>query len=215
MFHYQPKRYFLDQAKNKTQTLDADRRNQQIAIIDDNEVPYLENLRNNGFSITHYSDINGFEAIKSYPIIICDIKGVGRNLGSINEGAHIIRETRRLYPDKYIIAMSSAVYNIKWVKLLDDADDKIIRDADVDQVIDALNQAVSTMRCPKERWLRVRKNLLAVHNLDLFDVWKIEQEFIKSLISNDRTSFEKSKIITHSNDMIKGLLVNFISGIIF
>jgi len=215
LFHYQSKRYYLEQAKSTSEKLDSDKRNLQIAIIDDKEVPYIETLRNNGLNITHHIDIDNFDMIKTYPIIICDIRGVGKKFGSKNEGAHIIQEIRRLYPDKYLIAMSSDVYNIKWAKLLDDADDKIIRDADIDEVIAAINKAVSTMRCSKERWLRVRENLLGKHNLDLFDVWKIEQEFIKAVVQKDKKSFNKSTAVKHSEDIVKGLLVNFISGLIF
>lgn len=214
MLHFQRKRYFLNQAMSSAVELDSDKRNQQIAIIDDKEVPYIEILRNNGFNITHHTDIDNFEMIKTYSIIVCDIKGVGKKFGSDKEGAHIIREIRRLYPDKYLIAMSSDVYNIRWVKFLDDTDDKIIRDADVDQVIDALITAVDTMRCNKQRWLRVRDNLLKVHNMDLFDVWEIEQQFIKSAIEKDSSIFENSKIISHRDDIVKGVLVNFISGLI-
>ena len=214
MLYYQNKRYFVTQATSAATELDSDKRALQVAIIDDNEVPYIETLRNNGFNITHHLDIDNFEMMKTYSIIICDIKGVGKKFGSDKEGAHIIREIRRLYPDKYLIAMSSDVYNIRWVKLLDDADDKIIRDADVDQVIDALSIAVGIMRCNKERWLRVRDYLIKSHKMDLFEVWKIEQKFIKSVVSKDRSIFEKSKVVTHRDDIIKGLLVNFISGLI-
>jgi hypothetical protein len=214
VFIYPNKRYYLEQAKDIRSDLEIEKRNLQVAIIDDNEVPYIETLRNNGFNITHHVDIDNFEMIKLYPIIICDIRGVGKKFGSDKEGAHIIREARRLYPDKYLIAMSSDVYNIRWVKLLDDADDKIMRDADVDQVIDALNTAINIMRCNKERWLRVRNNLLHKHKLDLFDVWKIEQAFIKSVISKDKSSFKDSKVVSYMDEIVKGLLINFISGLV-
>lgn len=215
MFHFQRERYFIDQMKASNVELESDKRNLPIAIIDDNDVPYIETLRNNGFNVTHHHDLDSFSMAKTYPIIICDIKGVGKKFGSLNEGAHIIQELRRLYPDKYLIAMSSAVYNIKWVKLLDDADDKIIRDAEIDQVMDALNTAINVMRCNKERWIRVRKNLLNVHHMDLFDVWKIEQSLIKSAVKKNKEIFNNSTAVKHSEDIVKGLLVNFISGLIF
>lgn len=215
MFHFQKTRYFLEQMNNGGSDLDYERRNLKIAIIDDLDVPYMENLRNSGFNVTHYKDIDNFEMIQPYPIIICDIKGVGAKFGSDKEGAHVIGEIRKLYPDKYIIAMSSAIYNVNWVESLEVADDKIIRDSDVDKVFQALNEAVDTMKCNKQRWLRIRENLIKKHHVDLFEIWKIEQAFILSSITKNKDSFIKNKAVTHMNDLIKGLLINFISGIIF
>ncbi|HDZ3696196.1 TPA: hypothetical protein RSW60_003579 [Vibrio cholerae] len=137
------------------------------------------------------------------------------NFKSKLEGAYIIKEARQLFPEKYIIAMSSAVYKINVAKIIEVADDKIIRDTDLDRVINSISKAVDTMRSNKLRWLRLRDSLLNVHNMDLHDVWEIEQDFIASMLKRDKRKLENSKGVAHANDMVKGLLVNFISGIIF
>lgn len=215
MFYYAKNRFLLEQMNSSGNSLDYERRNLQIAIIDDMEVPYLDSLRSAGYNVTHYKDIDNFEMIKPYPIVICDIMGVGKKFGSDKEGAYVIGEIRDLYPDKYIIAMSSVVYKVSWVKALEVADDKIIRDADVDKVFSALTIAVNVMKSNKLRWIRVRKQLLEKHNLDLFDVWKIEQQLIASFVSKDKEKFTDSKVVNHAGDIVKGLLVNFVSGMVF
>lgn len=215
MLHIQMKRYFLSEIQSSNNNLDYERRNLKIAIIDDMDVPYLDNLRNNGFNVTHHRDIDNFEIMQIYPIIICDIKGVGKKFGSSKEGAHVIGEIRRLYPDKYIIAMSSVVYNIDWVKSLEVADDKIMRDSDVNKVLDAINKAIDIMKCNKQRWLRVRDNLINEHEIDLFDVWKIEQDFIKTALSKNNNIFKNSPSVNNMSDIVKGLLINFITGLVF
>ncbi|EMA3775834.1 hypothetical protein U2U55_003625 [Vibrio cholerae] len=209
------KRYYLEQLNQQGNDLLIDRANIKIAIIDDMDVPYLDSLQRSGYNVRHYRDIEDFDMLKSYAVIVCDIKGVGKNFKSKLEGAYIIKEARQLFPEKYIIAMSSAVYKINVAKIIEVADDKIIRDTDLDRVINSISKAVDTMRSNKLRWLRLRDSLLNVHNMDLHDVWEIEQDFIASMLKRDRRKLENSKGVAHANDMVKGLLVNFISGIIF
>ncbi|KAB0286944.1 hypothetical protein F2P58_20135 [Vibrio fortis] len=209
------KRYYLEQLNKVENDLLIDRNSIKIAIIDDKEVPYLDSLRRSGYNVQHYKDIEDFDMLKAYSVIVCDIKGVGKSFGSKLEGAYIIKEARKLYPEKYIIAMSSAVYKISVAKVIGVADDKIIRDVDVDKVLDSIDTAVNTMRSNRLRWLRLRDNLLNTHNVDIYDVWKIEQAFIVAMINKDKTKLEKNKTINHANDLVKGLLINFISGIIF
>jgi hypothetical protein len=209
------KRLYLEQINQKGNELNVDRNNIKIAIIDDMDIPYLDSLNRSGYNVRHYKDIEDFDMIKSYPIIICDIKGVGKKFASKFGGAYLIQEIRKLYPEKYIIAMSSAVYKVNIAKAVGMADDKIIRDSDVDRVIKALNKAINIMKSNKKRWLRLREELLNTHEMDLYDVWEIEQQFIKSYINKDKSIFENHNVTKHSSDIVKGLLVNFISGIIF
>ncbi|MGL6490178.1 hypothetical protein ACSZNX_03465 [Aeromonas veronii] len=209
------KRYYLEQLNQQGNDLLIDRNNIKIAIIDDMEVPYIDSLRKSGYNVRHYKDIEDFDMLKAYSVIICDIKGVGKHFGSKLEGAYIIKEARKLYPEKYIIAMSSAVYKISVAKIIGVADDKIIRDTDLDRVSNAVDTAVNIMRSNRLRWLRLRNDLLNTHNVDMYDVWLIEQDFIAAMVKKDIKKLENSKAINHANDMVKGLLINFISGIIF
>ncbi len=209
------KRYYLEQINEQGDDLLIDRNNIKIAIIDDMEVPYLESLRRSGYNVRHYKDIEDFDMLKAYSVIVCDIKGVGKKFGSELEGAYIIKEARKLYPEKYIIAMSSAVYKISVTKIIGVADDKIVRDTDLDRVSDSIDKAVNTMRSNRLRWLRLRDNLLNTHNVDMYNVWLLEQGFIATILKKDKRELEGNKGMKNVNDMVKGLLVNFISGIIF
>jgi hypothetical protein len=211
---FKKKRLYLEQLNQQGSDLLVDRNGIKIAIIDDMDVPYLDMLRNSGYNVKHYKDIEDFEILKSYSVIICDIRGVGKSFGSKLEGAYIIKEIRKLYPEKYIIAMSSAVYKINVAKIIDVADDKIVRDTELDQVINSVDKAVCIMRSNRQKWLRLREHLLNIHQVDLYDVWCIEQDFISAVIKKDINKLEQSKSINHLNDIVKGLVVNFISGLI-
>ncbi|MEZ8077937.1 hypothetical protein ACED27_23290 [Vibrio sp. FF112] len=216
MFWNKKKRYLLSELNGHINTINAERASIPIAVIDDLDVPYIEAVRNCGYKgITHYTDIDNFEMLSVYQVIICDIRGVGKKL-SKNEGAFIIQQLRKVYPDKYIIAMSSNLYHLPIQNYIGVADAKLKRDVSSDRVIREIEKGVAVMSSRKERWLRFRDYLLKTHQMDLYDVWQIEQEFIKSVLTHDRKGFEESDVLKkHGGDMVKGLLVNFISGIIF
>ncbi|WP_392339601.1 hypothetical protein [Moritella marina] len=189
------------------------KRNTPIAIIDDQPFPDLESYRNAGYSVTQFTDIDSFDQLVSFPIIICDIQGVGRNFGDTSEGAYIVKEIKDLYPDKYVIVASSHASSLKVASMISAADQKISR-GDGDALKTAVNNAVKIMGNDVERWRRIRLHLIHNKNIDLFEVWKIEQEFISALAKKDSKGFE-SFVNKHTPDMIKGLLINFVSGIIF
>ncbi|HCH3681536.1 TPA: hypothetical protein NKU97_003220 [Vibrio parahaemolyticus] len=212
---FKKKRLYLESLNSQINQLSVDRASVKIAIIDDLDVPYLENLRNCGYTnVRHYRDIDNFEMLTPYSVIVCDIRDVGKKLSKA-EGAFIIQQLRKIFPDKYIIAMSSNLYALPIQNYISTADAKIKRDSNPDKILNEIEQGVKAMNSKKLRWIRMRDHLLKEHQMDLYDVWLLEQEFIRSVQSNDKKFFEHSDVTRHSGDMLKGLLVNFISGIIF
>ncbi|MDW1593611.1 MULTISPECIES: hypothetical protein [unclassified Vibrio] len=214
MNFFKRKRYYLHQVVENNSDPISQRNNVRILIIDDMEVPYLKNLRNSHFNVKHVKDIDSFDIVSKYDVIICDIKGVGISLAPREQGIYIINQTSMLYPEKYIIAMSSGIYNMGILKRLDGADKKIIRDTDPSKVLTEVTDAVNIMKSNKERWLRLRNYLIEKEGMDLHDVWEIEQKFIESTIKKDQRIFSESKIVKHSSDVLKGLLINFITGMV-
>ena len=78
-----------------------------IGVLDDEPFVQANALRAHGFRIVELGgDIKSVEQVASYPIVVCDIKGVGRAFGSKYEGAHVLSEIRKAYPDKYLIAFT-------------------------------------------------------------------------------------------------------------
>ena len=125
----------------------------------------------------------------------------------------LIKEIKKLYPDKFLIAMSSKIYNISFSEILENADIKINRDVKVDLVSEKIDIAINAVSSIKKRWLRVRKQLIENYNIDLYDVWMIEQEVIESIISN-KNKINENKIQKLFGSVILGIVVNFISGVI-
>ena len=113
-----------------------------IVIIDDQDVPYIEDLRYNGFNVMHIKDIDQIDSIKGFEIIICDIRGIGKKFKSNFEGAHIISEIRRVYPFKIIIGYTAYTFDPTYNKYLSLADDVFKKDIDIDEWITHLDSII-------------------------------------------------------------------------
>ncbi|MEI7180399.1 hypothetical protein WCT65_15190, partial [Pectobacterium carotovorum] len=210
------RRYKLDDLNSieyRNEDSRNERRNIKIAIIDDEEIPFLDSLKNSGFNIKHYRDIDNFDMLSDYQIIISDIDGVGKSFSSEYQGAYILKEIKKLYPDKFLIAMSSKIYNISFSEILESADIKINRDVTVDTVGDKIDIAMNAVSSVKKRWLRVRKQLIDIYDMDLFDVWEIEQDVIDSII-NKKSKINQDRIQKLFGQVVLGVVANFISGVI-
>jgi len=210
------KRYKLDDL-NPIGISGSDNRDERskikIAIIDDEDIPFLNSLRNSGYNIQHYRDVDNFNMLSDYQIVISDIDGVGQSFSSEYQGAYIIKELKRLFPDKYLIAMSSKIYNLSFTEILSNADVKINRDVNVDIVSEKLNLAIKEISSVKNRWLRVRAQLINEHFIDLYDVWSMEQDVIKSILTKEN-KIDSDKIVKLFGSVVSGVVVNFISGVI-
>lgn len=210
------KRYKLDDL-NSIGISGSDNRDERskikIAIIDDEDIPFLNSLRNSGYNIQHYRDVDNFNMLSDYQIVISDIDGVGQSFSSEYQGAYIIKELKRLFPDKYLIAMSSKIYNLSFTEILSNADVKINRDVNVDIVSEKLNLAIKEISSVKNRWLRVRAQLINEHFIDLYDVWSMEQDVIKSILIKEN-KIDSDKLVKLFGSVVSGIVVNFISGVI-
>lgn len=162
------------------------KRNYDIGILDDEPFLQAKNLAIHGFTLKELGgDIGTTTLVAEYPIVICDIKGVGKQFGSKHEGAHVLHEIRKAYPDKYLIAFTGMQYDATYNEKLNSADKSVTKDATVDQWTQILEEALTVVSNPVSRWLRLRNSLIANNKVDLFDAMQAEQAFIKSVNSKD------------------------------
>jgi hypothetical protein len=120
------------------------------------------------------------DQISAYPIIICDVAGVGRAFGSNLEGAHLVTEIRKAYPDKFLMAYTGMTYSLAMTNALTAADKRMEKDASVEAWVQILESGVNEVMNPRNRWVRMRRALLE-RGVELFDVLRLEQAFIKSV----------------------------------
>lgn len=174
-----------------------------IAVIDDQPFLMAEGLRTHGFNIVEVGgDIRSVDQIMAFPIIICDIKGVGKSFGSTYEGAHVLAEIRKTYPDKFLITFSGMQYDVSYNESLTSADAAATKDANIDYWINVLEAGLKAVGDPKERWFRFRQTLVA-KKIDSYDLFKLETAFVKSISSKNTSAMSEHIVPDELKEIVK------------
>lgn len=189
------------------------REGQKILVIDDQPFVLKDILASHGFLITCTQDIQSTSLTASYPIIICDIKGVGVHLSGKHEGAHLFREIRRAYPEKYIIAFTGYRYDPTYNEYFKYADISLKKDTDSEAWVNVLDHAVGVMADPTRRWLRLRQYLLEHANMEIWDVLMLEQGFIKSIQEHNKSKILDSLVTIQVSPQTSELVKAFATAV--
>ncbi|WP_417371857.1 hypothetical protein [Gelidibacter japonicus] len=86
----------------------------KVAIIDDEEVPHMESLTNDGYNVHHFTDIVNIEEFikKGHDVLILDIQGVGKKIAGQKEGWGVLEYLKTNHPHLVIIIFTGADWNI-------------------------------------------------------------------------------------------------------
>ena len=185
-----------------------------IVIIDDQHVPYIEDLRYNGFNVMYINDLDQIESVKGFEIIICDIKGVGKKFKSKYEGAHVISEIRRVYPFKIIIGSTAYTLDASYNQYLSLADDIFKKDIDLDDWISHLDTAIELAINPIYKWKKI-SNYLQTNSIKTMDLVRLEDEYVRLIQRKIRLdSFPSKKLSNNLTDETKGIIKSFLNSLI-
>jgi len=132
----------------------------KILVVDDQPFAPLEPLRNNGFQIRYVQDITDLTQLEGYPVVLFDLQGVGITLDPTMQGAHLIRQTKKTYPDKYIIAYTGSAQDDKMQQAITEADIYVAKDMPMGEWCDTLEAAVEEIANPVKAWKKFRYRLL-------------------------------------------------------
>ncbi len=162
----------------------------RVAVVDDEvEERFKTGTRNalakRGFVIDFLEDVNSVQEVFSYQIVLCDIRGVGRNLG-INRNGHggiLVSELRKMRPLTYLILYSAETFNPafnRYFALADEVQDK--RRLTGEDLVDVLDRAISTLSSPRDQWLRFKKFVLrgAADDISPRRMRKIHKSFMSA-----------------------------------
>lgn len=185
----------------------------KILIIDDVEFQYLETIRRHGYNPTYVKDIDDIALVESYDVILCDIKGVGKQFGSKYEGAHIIMEIHKSYPFKIIIGYTGHQFDAEYNKFFSICDVMVKKDVDSDNWIEKLDDAIQKSTDPIYQWQKLHM-LLCKKRTSAKLIAKIEDNFVRSL-ENGRIKFPNSAVSLEVNDDVKNILNNLAASSIF
>lgn len=179
-----------------------------ILFIDDKEPPSADTLKALGFKITHFGDLHDIEQVEKYPIIACDIDGIGsRFTQNIEKGGYkILREIRKNYPDKYLIQYSTKTPDMD--QTLTQADSVFPKDTHPEAWQENLEEALKQLGNPKTRWIRLR-NDLSQKGIDAYEIFKIEQAYIKSVISGDTKTINSAGNRSELSPEVRDIIIRF------
>lgn len=163
----------------------------KVAVIDDERLPLVESLLAHGFRIFEVGDIPNLDAVSEYGIIICDVRGVGKALNSRFEGAHLLKELRYRYPDKFLILCTGQRNKVEYQPYFTHADASIGKDADSDEWSELLDGALRRTLHPLDRWKAIRPKLLE-EGLSAYDLFRVEQGYIDSVLSGSTKPIEEA-----------------------
>ena len=158
----------------------------KILVIDDQPFILKEVLASHGYAIHEMRDISAIDLVAGFPIVVCDIKGVGTTFKTKHEGAHLFREIRRAFPEKYIVAFTGFRFDATYNEYFRVADVSLKKDTDTEAWVKVLDEAIAIMAEPKYRWLRMRRFLLEEARLELWTVLQIETAFIEAVSTRDK-----------------------------
>lgn len=161
-----------------------------ILIIDDDEFPLLEDLKRHEYNITYKTDISDLKDVASYQIILCDINGVGRFLGSDNDGAYLSNQIKKKYPDKIVISYTADNFSPKNQKYLGIVDKIIPKGTSVEDWAALLEETIKMLADPIITWKKIETQLLNA-NIPTKKIALIEQKYVKYVKKNKLKSLEK------------------------
>ncbi len=185
-----------------------------VVIVDDEEFVYLEELRKSGFSLVKYDDVPDLQSLEAYPVIICDIKGVGKAFKSPFEGAYLIRELRKKYPFKVLAAYTGSTYDISINSYLEGIQ-IIKKDISIDEWCSEIDFLIKKVSDPKENWNKIR-DMLIKEDVPLLSLAKLEHEYVNILLnkSGNFHEFPSSMKKLNLSEDVRSVIQSLIVGLI-
>ena len=183
-----------------------------VLIIDDKPFNYLESLRNEHFNLTQHTDIEDVKSVEPYPVVICDILGVGEKLDKEKGGAYVVRIIKKEYPFKKVAVYSSGTYDVDLFSDLQGV--KVIKkDPDKDTWRSYIDELIDLATNPIHIWKDIRAYLLQ-KEVSIIDVAYLEHEYV-SLVLAKSTMLEhfpsKSQFPNLSDDL-RDIVKSMIAG---
>ena len=167
----------------------------KIGVVDDQVFTPKSNLENSGYKIDYLGDISSVDKIAPYHITLCDLQGVGTALDAKKQGAFIIREIKRNYPEKFVVAYTGGGLNQTISKeAATDSDLLLKKDADIDEWVDSLDGIIQQLLNPYKVWQRQRAALVA-REVDTLTILELEIAFVRSLVSRTAAVIQYSRIM--------------------
>ena len=173
-------------------TLSKLKREVDILIIDDEDFPLLDDLKKHEFNIEYKQDITTLKDVEPYPIVLCDIHGVGKFLGSDKEGAYLVSKIKEKYPSKIVISYTADTTAPSVQKYLHCADNVMAKGTSIEDWAELLNGSVKKIANPVHVWKKLQTDLLK-ENVSTREIAFLEDKFVKAITTGKYESLKKLK----------------------
>jgi len=209
------KKYFISDLKNIPLSPVGMRRDKcKIAVIDDDPFLYEDKLRHLGFNLIVFADIDDVHQLEAYPVVISDIRGVGKRFQSEFGGAFLIQECKKIYPNKAYAVYSGSMQNLQIVSMLQDVM-VIKKDETIDNWTTYIDTMIDSLTNPVICWKKIRM-LLLEQDMPLTSIARIEDEYV-DVILNRNGDF--SKFPSHAGKLeiaedVKAVINSLIAGLL-
>lgn len=206
-------KYTLDDLKTfeniKEQSILDLRKSIDILVIDDEEFSPGDFLVRNNFRLTYKKDIDNVRDVSEYPIIMCDVRGVGKNISETYEGAYLIKEIKTSYPAKRVIAYTASQYDASYNKYLNYSDELLTKGLALEDWVTILDNQIHKSVDPVFQWGNLRSQLLT-KGFTTIEIARLESDFVESCKRKDFSLFEKNT--SRLSGDVRGIIVEFLSS---
>ena len=157
-------------------------------------------------------NIEDLNAVEAYPIVICDIRGVGTQFDEEKEGAYVVRELKKKYPFKHFAVYSGSDYKLELMSDLEGVA-TIKKGAKLDIWRSYCDELIFRASDPKENWKTLRDYLLK-KDVPIEEVMKLESNYVD--IYNNRPKdmklFPEEGLFPNLSQDIRGIIQSMIAG---
>lgn len=180
----------------------------KMVLIDDEDFPYLDLLRQHKFNIDTLSDIKSLTMLEAYDVVLCDLNGVGKSFSEEYQGAYLVKEIYKRYPFKIIISYTGISFDARYNDYLKYADFSVKKDVASEVWVEKLDMAIDMLSNIEKRWNRVRDYLLD-NNVSLYEVMLLEDNLVGSIEKGNKDEFPSKRIVENIGGDLKDILISF------
>lgn len=152
----------------------------KILIIDDQPFVHEQALRSAGFNIKVQNQWNDVKDVKDYDMIISDNQGVAQSLGANCDGLSMIKEARKMYPEKKYVVYSANLPDLRDENLnglpVRTKGDKL------DMWTGMMDDILSELYDPKLQWRQIN-HILEHQNVSESMRRKLQNQYVKSVLT--------------------------------
>lgn len=184
-----------------------------ILVIENGSFPVKDMLIKNGFRIDIVKDLESYNALSSYKIILCDINDVGLHLG-FQDGSGLMREIKRRSPLLPVVAYSDYDQPLAKGNLHKIIDGFAEKDSSLEDWIELLDEYMKNLIDPVVQWKKAREQLLA-RNATIHLVANLENEFVKKVQTKRLEELKEAKDYRDLPDELKPIIQGVVSSVIY